>query len=171
MPIITVNNVSIESKGSYKIAKVEITNDQGRNETRTVLSFKKAIYDVLSVAQPGDTFDVQQAKNDKGYWEISSAVKTAAGAGAGNPKPAAASTPRSTYETPEERAARQLYIIRQSNINSAIATVSVGAKSVKVEEVLALARKYEDYVFGKGSTGLTDLAEDGFMATDIPSVE
>lgn len=60
-----------------------------------------------------------------------------------------AASPKSTYETPEERAVKQIYIVRQSNIASAINLLSVGAKSAPpVDAVLEVAKQLEAHVFG-----------------------
>ena len=75
----------------------------------------------------------------------SPAASTTASAGGKTAAPAA----RSSYETPEERALRQVLIVRQSNISSAVALLSVGGKSaLKVEDVLVVAKQLEQYVFG-----------------------
>lgn len=60
-------------------------------------------------------------------------------------------SPKSSYPTDEERAKTQVYIVRQSNITAAINTLSVGAKFVKPDDVMALAKRYEDYVFGNSN--------------------
>ena len=55
---------------------------------------------------------------------------------------------RSTYETPEERAKKQVYIIRQSSFSSAIAGLGAGSKApVKFEDALAYAKNIEKYIF------------------------
>ena len=49
--------------------------------------------------------------------------------------------------TPEERAKKQVYIVRQSSISSAIA-YATGVKAVKtVDELLGIAKMFESYVF------------------------
>ncbi len=58
------------------------------------------------------------------------------------------SVSRSTYETPEERAKKQVYIVRQSSLSVARDNLAVGAKSPPdAESIIALARKFEAYVF------------------------
>jgi hypothetical protein len=56
-------------------------------------------------------------------------------------------SPKSTYETPEERAARQVLIVRQSSISSAV-EFAVAHKVKDPQEVIAIAKQFEDYVFG-----------------------
>ena len=155
------------AKGSYQMADVAFKNlTFGKVEAKKIMSFgaTASAFTVMSTAQNGDEFDVEVVKNDKGYndWvkvskdngETSSETKQPASSfqrGASTTQQA-----RSTYETPEERAKKQIYIVRQSSISAAVATLSVGSKSVKPDEVLALARQYEAYVFGTGFDDLPD---------------
>lgn len=147
-------------KGSYQVADVAYKNlsFQGKVEGKKVMSFgaTKDAFSVLATAQPGDTFEVNVVKNDKGYNDWVSMGKdsgngqSAPQAAAGHAPAGNASTRTSSFETPEERAKKQVYIIRQSSLSNAIDTLAVGSKSpLKPDEVIDLARKYEDYVFGK----------------------
>jgi hypothetical protein len=156
---ITINSVDIDRQAKYSKAIVSYTNDSGKSEKRNVMSFtNKELYAVLSNAKPGEVYDTTENINDKGYKEFTNATKSTSAAG---PKSTAATaTPKSTYETPEERAARQLYIIRQSNINAAISFLSVGAKTLKIEDVLETAKTLEDYVFGRKPIDLFIMDED-----------
>lgn len=156
---ITINNVDVERTAKYSKAVVEYNTPEGKSEKKNVMSFtNKDLFNTLSIAKQGEVYDVQLGKNDKGYWEFTSATK--ATSTAGNKPTTASPSPKSTYETPEERAARQLYIIRQSNINAAISLLSVGAKGLKVNDVLETAKVLEDYVFGRTETSLYLMPED-----------
>ena len=150
------------AKGSYQVADVAFKNltFQGKVEGKKVMSFgaTKDAFGVLATAQPGDVFDVTVVKNDKNYNDWVSMTKGDATSGATQQTSAAttgytpagnATARTSTYETPEERAKKQVYIIRQSSLSNAIDTLAVGSKSaLKADEVIDLARKYESYVFG-----------------------
>lgn len=161
---ITINNVDIQDKGKYKIAVIEYQNQEGRNEKKNVVSFgNKTLYATLSSAKQGEVFDVKLNKNDKGYWEFTEATKAEAGSAA---KPSAQAAPRSNFETPEERAQRQVFIIRQSSLSTAVNILSVGAKTLKVDDVLATAKVLEDYVFGKAvgkEPNIATIAEDDII--------
>jgi hypothetical protein len=161
---ITINNVDIERNAKYSKAVIEYTTPEGKSEKKNVMSFtNKELYATLGGAKQGEVYDVQLGKNDKGYWEFTSATKATSTAGT---KPTAASaSPKSTYETPEERAIRQLYIIRQSNINAAISLLSVGSKGLKINEVLEVAKTLENYVFGKTETSVY------LMEEDLPQID
>lgn len=54
----------------------------------------------------------------------------------------------SNYESAEERAVKQRYIVRQSSIANAINVLSIGSKAPPAIEVLLdVARQFEAYVF------------------------
>lgn len=137
---IRVKNIEDESKGKYNQLTVDYTDvGSGKDHTYKLMSFvNKDAYLLLKSAKSGDVFDVVTNKNDKGYWTWES-VSTA------GTKPKANPAPRSTYETPEERAQKQIYIVRQSSLTNAIALL--GSKA-KVEAVISVARQFEQYVFG-----------------------
>lgn len=179
---ITILSVDIKTvptaKGSYQTADVAYKNNsfQGKVEGKKVMSFgaTKDSFSTLALAQPGESYEVTIVKNDKGYNDWVSMAK--AEAGAASPasassagvagKPAAAS-PRSTYETPEERAQRQVLIVRQSSISSAVALLTIGAKTApSAQAVVDIAKQFEDYVFGKQALG--PISE---MSDDFPQVD
>jgi hypothetical protein len=168
---ITINNVDIQDKGKYKIAVIDYFNQEGRSEKKNVVSFgNKALYATLSAASKGDVFDVKLNKNDKGYWEFTEATKSEGNSSSSQGSKASAS-PRSTYETPEERAARQVYIIRQSSLSTAVNILSVGAKSVKLDDVLATARVLENFVFGKMQEDEPGVASLASLTDDYPEID
>lgn len=177
---ITILSVDIKTtptaKGSYQTADVAYKNNsfQGKVEGKKVMSFgaTKQAFETLATASAGDTYEVTVVKNDKGYNDWVSMVKATAGA------PAATSTaskatpaPRSTYETPEERAQRQVLIVRQSSLSSAVSLLTTGAKTApSVDSVLDLAKTFENYVFGVASTTAGDTGFEDIPAFDIPEV-
>jgi len=185
---ITILSVDIKTvptqKGSYQKAEVAYKNNtfQGKVEGKQVMSFGATAntFKVLASAQSGETYEVEIIKNDKGYndWisltPATAGLSTAPGAApaATSNKPTTATPVRSTYETPEERAAKQVYIIRQSSLSAAVATLSVGAKALKPDDVISLATKYVNFVMGvkdKGASGFDDLPD--FPADEFPSVD
>jgi hypothetical protein len=167
------------AKGSYQTADVAYKNNsfQGKVEGKKVMSFgaTKDSFATLAQASPGQTYEVTIVKNDKGYndWvsmaqAVPGAASPAAPAATGSPgKPAA--SPRSTYETPEERAQRQVLIVRQSSLSSAAAVLTAGAKvPPSAQAVVALAKEFEAYVFG---TEAADMSIEAMSSDDIPVVE
>lgn len=148
------------AKGSYQTADVAYKNltYQGKVEGKKVMSFgaTKDAFATLATAQAQEIYEVNVVKNDKGYNDWVSMVKGGGATSAAPNKTAAggvgtAPARTSTYETPEERAKRQVFIIRQSSISSAIAALSVGSKGLKEQEIFDLARKIESYVVADGA--------------------
>ena len=164
------------AKGSYQQLEVVYKNlsFQGKVESKKIMSFGTgaSAFQTLSTAAGNSIWEITVVKNDKGYndWtgvahsDASTGEAASASSTAGMiSKPNA--TPRSTYETPEERAQRQVLIVRQSSLSSAVATLTVGAKlAPKPAEVIAVAQAYEAYVFGivdPGPTGFGDIPDFG----------
>lgn len=169
MQIEVVNvNVSTQptAKGSYQIADVAYKNKsfQDKLEGKKVMSFaNKDVFDILTKAQFGDVFTISRVKNDKGYWDWTSVDRDGGGAVANQPVAAAPNAgaavaaprvatpaPKSNYETAEERAARQVLIVRQSSVSSAV-ELAVAAKIKDPQEVIKMARQFEDYVFDRNT--------------------
>ena len=176
---ISIISTSIETKptakGSYQQLEVVYKNltFQGKVESKKLMSFGAGAssFKALSESSAGGVYDITVVKNDKGYNDWTSATMAVPGAAAsagqtalagsvaGKPNP----TPKSTYETPEERAQRQILIVRQSSVSSAVALLTAGAKSPpKSADVIATAKELEAYVFGvedTGPTGFDDLPD------------
>lgn len=130
-------------------------------------------YKFLLNASPGQVLEVKTVKNDKGFWdwvEAGPAGEANAAAAPSGKAVGASPAPRNTYETPEERAVKQKYIVRQSSISSAIEYAKLnGKKSPSVEELLVVARQFEDYVFGTTTpTQQSVFSAIAEMSDDIP---
>jgi len=181
---VTILSVEVKTiptnKGSYQKAEVAYKNNsfQGKVEGKAVMSFgaTAGAFKTLSQAQSGETYEVEVVKNAAGYNDWTSltpaGLSTAPGAApaATTNKPSTATPVRSTYETPEERAAKQVYIIRQSSLSAAVSTLSVGAKVLKPDDVITLATKYVNFVMGvkdKGASGFEDIPD--FADEEFPS--
>jgi len=178
--IVAVNQVKKTSKAgkSYMALDLAYKNKsfQDKLEGKQVVEFgDKDVYNTLLAAKGGDVFSITREK-ENGFWQwiginkasvgeqqvaTSAASSTwAAVANKGN------ASPKSTYETPEERAAKQVMIVRQSSISSAIALLAAnGGKKNTVEEVLTVAKQFEAYVFGK--EGGNSCCKDGDAFADI----
>jgi len=106
----------------------------------------------------GDVFNVSRVKNDKGFWDWTAVSTGDLGSDAGATSAATSGyvapiktgtvVPKSNYETAEERAARQILIVRQSSVSSAV-ELAVANKVKDPSEVINIARQFEAYVFGK----------------------
>lgn len=150
------------AKNSYQVLEIAYKNltFQGKVEAKKVMSFgsQAEAFKTLVTAAQGSVWDVEVTKNDKGYndWvtvtkgSVSDAQTTVKSHVA--PTSSTGSATRGGWETPEERAKRQVYIIRQSSLSTAVATLTAGAKTPpKKGDVIELAREFEAYVLGIGS--------------------
>jgi len=171
---IEIVNVSLSTvptaKGSYQVADVAYKNKsfQDKLEGKKVMSFvNKEVFATLSNAKFGDIFEVQRSKvagkDGKEYWNWDS-LGTGDGGDTSQlpaqhtptaytgPAKAGTVTPKSNYETSEERAARQVMIVRQSSLSTAVA-ILVGAADKKTvinpDTVIGVAKQLEAYVLGK----------------------
>lgn len=146
-------NVSIQKQngGSYQGTRFSYRDMSGKlgeqNFHNNSLKFNPKLNVALSNMKPGDSFTMVKEKEGE-YWNVKDIiVGDAPVATSGTTKPAAQPAPKSNYETAEERAKRQVYIIRQSSLSTAVAALSVGAKKVEPAEVIKLAKQFEAYVF------------------------
>lgn len=154
---VEVVRVQTEPKGKYQVASVDYKGPDGRIDNKKLVSFaNKDVFKLFSNAQQGDVFDVTSEKDGNGYWQWTSAVsagKVVAPASgntatnSGTRSNTGTASPRSTYETPEERAKKQVYIVRQSSVSSAIDLLKSPKGTPDVEEVIAVAKQFESYVF------------------------
>lgn len=158
------------AKGSYQVCELAFKNKsfQDKVEGKKIMSFaEKEAFTTLSNASMGSIFTVARAKDDKGYWKWQTVT---AGSNPGAAAPAAATqtsggsmanaSPKSNYETADERAARQVMIVRQSSISNAVALLKTEKHTPTTEEVLAVAIQFENFVLGKSNDPFADLDED-----------
>lgn len=154
---VEVLSVSVEDKGKYKLAEVAYKDAAGKVTSKKLMSFTYPdVYKAFTDAKQGNVFQVETQKNDKGYIDW---ISVATG-GAASAAPAARSgnaTPKSTYETAEERAVRQVLIVRQSSLSNAVEFLALNPKKVPTpQEVVEVAKFFESYVFGKQDTPNVD---------------
>lgn len=161
---VTVQSVPrSDGKGTYDKASVTFKDGQGKVDSKLLVSFgaQAKVFNTLVTAKKGDTFSIERVKNDKGYWDWTGSARQDAVVSNGpapapryapNPEnKAGVTTPvRSNYETPEERAQRQVYIVRQSSLANAVAYFGDNPARPTVEDIIRVAKEFENYVFGKG---------------------
>jgi len=158
---INVIATAVVNKGKWNQVEVTYKNlATDKVDSKNIVSFSnKDVYNILKDSRQGDVFEVTTEKNDKGYWEWTNIVGAVATPVGEQPKKESGGTQyKSTYETPEERALKQVYIIRQSSIASAISLLKNDKKVPSKDEVLALAKDFENFVFGNANT-IVPLAE------------
>jgi hypothetical protein len=161
--ILAVQSTTQTSKAGKPYQQLEVTFKNltfNKVESKKLMPFgvQKPAFDALANASAGAVFEVTVVKNAAGYNDWTACVQAPPGtiAPADNPATGMGSINmtggktvqvKSTYETPEERAKKQVYIIRQSSISAAIASLSVGAKAaLKPADVLDLAEDYFTWV-------------------------
>lgn len=182
----TVISVELETDvkknggGSYKGWELVYKTQDG--EIRTVakpvtgLRFNQPLKASLSNLKQGDQFTLEQEKNEAGFYDVKSLVvgwsqetnpslpKSAPAQGNAKPQQANNTFQARDFEGKEERTIRQRLIVRQSSLTAALATLSVGAKSVDKDVVKSLADEYASWVFQEPPK---DLSIDG-LTDDIP---
>ena len=163
-------NANVEDKGKYKQAEIAFKDlAKGQVSSKKLMSFTNpVVYKTLVDAKNGEIYTIDMEKNEKGYWDWIKAVTSTSVDTSNAVSPSKASVaPKSTYETPEERAKKQVYIVRQSSISSAIDYMNgTGAiKKATAADVIFCAKEFESYVFGL-DTGITPLADLPTLNTD-----
>ena len=158
-------------KGTYGKLTVAYRDDKGKLSEKTILSFTNpAVFKTFERAEAGAEINVKSEKVGD-YWnwtailadgEVSQALVSngATASAAGSTR-----VTGSNYETKEERALKQRYIVKQSSLSAAVAILTVGAKTPpEVNSVIALADKFVDYVFEEKkidlSIGIQDINDD-----------
>lgn len=174
--VLSVNTTTkTNTKGkAYQELEVAYKNltFQGKVEAKKLFDFgaQADSFKALAVAKGADIFEVDVVKNNAGYNDW---VKVTKGTGASvqeQPATVRASGTSSApskggWETPEERAKKQIYIVRQSSISAAVNALTVAVKTPpKPAEVIEYARQLEQYVFS------TDTVE-AVAGKDVGTVE
>lgn len=168
---VTINGFNIEwgGTGSKRWGKLVVDYTQnGKPRKQNVMSFKNP--DVFKKVQDlvGQTVEVEVVKNEKGFDEWASvgvASSTPGSSGGTAQAPARAASNSGNWETKEERAYRQVLIVKQNALTNAVAALTPGAKAaLSTEDVLKKAQEFSDWV-------LAQEAEDNSiesLSDDIP---
>lgn len=160
------------TKGGYNTIEVAYKED-GAVKGKKFLDFNHPdVFKFLKTTKSGDKLNVviekEAGRDGKEYWQwisVSYGAITGETAGGVAGSTEASSNPStanksgsvgrvtgSNYETPQERAARQRYIVRQSSLTTALEFLkSKGPSgvSITVDEVVRYARQFEAFVFGE----------------------
>lgn len=137
----------------------------GKIEGKKIFPFgDKNIYDTVAKANKGDVFTVVSEKNEGGFWEWTSITSGAnvpvqstapTGTQSSAPKTAGFVSPKSTYETPEERAVKQEMIVRQSSLSNSISLLKTDKKNPTLDEVFVAATAMFNWVMNKPTVAAT----------------
>lgn len=138
----------------YKVCELGYKTEDGKVKAMKIFGFgdQKSVFDVATKLGAGDVVEANFAQNDRGYWIFSgltpTGVKEATDKGSANVATNTSGT-RGNWETSEERAARQVMIIRQSSLSNAVAFyASREPKGVTADakSIVELAKFFESYV-------------------------
>lgn len=147
-------------KGKADYHKMSVSYSyQGQSKTQTIVSFSNpAVYAAIKTFNQGDSLEVEIG--EVGGYKVWTSIKKSEGTGGtvmeGNSTKSSTQPPaRSNYETADERAKKQVYIIKQSAIAQAVATCigqdNFAKEGFGVDDVLATAQRYVDWVLDDGS--------------------
>lgn len=172
----TMQQLTSAAGKSYKAMEVTFKNEQGQVSSKKIMEFDKVLSKIFPTFVKGDVVDVLSVKEGD-YWQWKGATLAGQG-GAGTSGPASntaapsnsvAAKSSSNYETSEERAKKQVYIVRQSSISAAINLLGTGAKApANLTLVLDTAKGFEDYVFGLGDVHKPAMEFKDDFPDDIP---
>lgn len=144
------------------------------------LKFNQALSAKLHKLTPNDEVSLVIDKNDKGFLDLLDVVtdgdpvqiqqSQAASASTQRRDAPSAPTGKGSYETSEERAAKQVYIIRQSSISAAVA-----AGNTSVDNIINVAKQLTEFVLTgevpKPTTGKKSIGTSKTKTEEAPPFE
>jgi len=156
------NTHAAKNGRNYQSIEVTYKAENGQVANKKLMSFSNpSVFNHIKGLAKGAVINVTTTKDAAGYWQWTGIGGDNEVTESTQAKPAATGGGRvtgSNYETKEERAARQVYIIRQSSISSAVELLGQGKS---VDEVLSVAKQFEAYVFAKDPIAeINDLEDD-----------
>lgn len=177
--IISVSQINtIPTKNGKSYGMIEVAyKKEGKIEGKKLLSFvSPSVFAVVQTLSQGDVCYVETEKgapNAQGnsFWQwnsiaLASDVPTQVQSSSQTETQRATGTSQktaSTYPTNEERAATQVYIVRQSSLGHAVALANAtGDKKATTTTIIASAKDFEAYVLGKEAEVPTAGAIDDF---------
>lgn len=138
-------------------------SDGGPAKTQKLVSFNNPkVFDDIQTFDNGDKIWINTIKNEEtGYWgwqEVSKepiegapapAQRRASGGAKAADKQAGGKVVGNNYETPQERGRKQIYIVRQSSVDRAMATKGDldPFKKADMKKILDTAEQIEQWIF------------------------
>lgn len=168
---ITVLKSAITSKNGSNgkpVQTLELTYTNGTSgaieSKKLVIFYNKVVCDALATAKMDDQYAITSEKEGD-YWVWKKAEQVVPGQEIPVNLPAKSlsgtSVTRSTYETPEERATKQVLIVRQSSLSKAVDLLTTGAKVPPSRElVFQEAQAFVDWVYQTKQEALVDMEDD-----------
>ena len=166
--ILAIGDVETKSsKGGKSYTQFSLDYKVGdKAATRKILSFSET-YKFFKDAEVGSTYDIDDVKEGEYYqWKSASKVDVAKVVVESAPAPVATSVvtqakagyvQKSTYETAEERAFKQVCIVRQTCIERALEYAGGSGHNTSINDVIAFAQRFEAYVFQTKEEKLADV--------------
>ena len=160
---IKVISVELTQKDKYSVAEVTYRSldREGKVSSKKVMSFNK-VYETASKVQKDEVYDITSEKDKNDYWVWTAMVKSdepVSSSSSNQSSNLRVSKSTNTYETPEERALKEVRLARKNGLNVAVEYLKAtkGAK-FNVDEVITVAERFADFAIG-GST-LADMVSD-----------
>ena len=160
---IKVISFELTQKDKYSVAEVTYRSldREGKVSSKKVMSFNK-VYETASKVQKDEVYDITSEKDKNDYWVWTAMVKSdekdvQTVSASGSNFRVAKST--NTYETPEERALKEVRLARKNGLNVAVEYLKAtkGAK-FNVDEVITVAERFADFAIA--GTTLADMVSD-----------
>lgn len=150
--------VAKKDGGSYPGARLAYRDDTGtmreQNFHNNTFKFNAPLKAQIGNLKAGDKIVITKEKEGE-FWNVKAInLQGQVQPQADKDTPATGKTtpyasPKSTYETSEERAKKQVYIVRQSSITAALKFAELfKVKVSSVADLVPYAKAFEDYVFG-----------------------
>lgn len=162
----------------YTYLELAYKGEDGQVKGKKVMPFgeSKVVFDTLSQAESGELFNVTAVKNNvSGFWDWTAASKSDGAAQAATAvsaaRPVSGRVTSPDYETAEERARKQVYIVRQSSITAALSLVSMQGRKTGVtpKDITDVAKEFETFVFSTGEIDKPSVVDTlDTMEDDIP---
>ena len=152
----------------FKNLEVIFANERGETKSWNLKDFANPdTFKVLSNAKSGEEYDIVAEKDAKDFtqWRSATPASGAAGGGSAPPFPSRAQSigpAKSNYETSEERAARQVLIVRQSCLAQAVAFAIArdgSAGELNLGNTLEIADAMVQWVFQKDDNAVFSAEE------------
>lgn len=169
---ITTKQGKFKPYSQYDIEFLDLESGRPRKKHMVDFNGPKA-FEALKEAKVGQGFEIEEKPGkDPQYTDwvdatpitVETHVEAPKGLAGGHGGEGRTTTFKSTYETPEERARKQVYIVRQSSITAALTFLGgPTVQQMSVSRVVDVAKQFEAYVFG------TALAVD--ENDDVPTVD
>ena len=161
----TPNTHAAKNGRSYSSIEVTYRDETGKVGSKKLVSFSNpTVYNVVKELKKDDKVFIKLEKDSNGYWQWIGASTTPLTAveSKGESKVSSPTPVKSgTYETKEERAQRQVMIVRQSSLATAVNMLTAGSKSQpNVDSVIQVAKRFEAYVLDNDDGSLASLKDD-----------